>query len=241
MYYIIYGFLYLLSLLPYPVIYFIGDGIYFFIYYVFGYRRKIVIGNLKIAFPDKTDKEIGKIAKQFYHNLADTFMEIIKLISMSDKTFAKRCTGDFSVIDELIKKGKNVQLHAGHQFNWEFGSLFMSKSIKDIPSYAVYIPINNSAMERLFLKIRQKYGTKFIKATEFRQKREEIFKERFAFFLGADQNPGNPAGAYWQNYFSKPAPFITGPEVGGIKNNTAVVFVRSKMLKRGYYNLLKTL
>ncbi|MGB4844182.1 MAG: lipid A biosynthesis acyltransferase, partial [Ferruginibacter sp.] len=92
MYYIIYGFLYLLSLLPYPVIYFISDGIYFFLYYVFGYRRKIVLSNLKIAFPDKSDKELGKISKQFYHNLCDTFVEIIKLISISDKTFAKRCT-----------------------------------------------------------------------------------------------------------------------------------------------------
>ena len=114
-------------------------------------------------------------------------------------------------------------------------ALFMSKSVKSIPSYAVYIPITNSAMEKLFLKIRQKYGTIFIKATEFKKRREEIFKERFAFFLGADQNPGNPASAYWQNYFSKPAPFITGPEVGGIKNDTAIVFVRSKIIRRGHY------
>ena len=241
MYFIIYGFLYLLSLLPFPVIYFISDVIYFFLFYVFGYRKAIVLANLKIAFPEKSEKELKKISKQFYHNLTDTFMEIIKLISMSDKTFDLRCTGDFSMIAALIKKGKNIQIHAGHQFNWEYGSLFMSKSAASIPSYAVYIPISNSAMERLFLKIRQKYGTKFIKATEFKIKREEIFNERFAIFLGADQNPGNPATAYWQNYFSKPAPFITGPEVGGIKNDTAIVFVRSKIIKRGYYVLECTL
>jgi KDO2-lipid IV(A) lauroyltransferase len=145
------------------------------------------------------------------------------------------------MINELIKKGKNVQLHAGHQFNWEFGSLLMSKEIQSIPTYAVYMPLTNKAMERLFLKIRQKYGTRFIKATEFRKRREEIFRERFVFFLGADQNPGNPAAAYWQNYFSKPAPFITGPEVGGIKNDTAIVFVRSKIIKRGQYVLECTL
>lgn len=237
MYYIIYGFLFLLSLLPFPVIYFLSDGIYFFIYYVFGYRKKIVLSNLRIAFPQKSDAELKRIRKKFYHNLADTFMEIIKLISMSEKTFDKRCKGDFSIIDELIKKGKNVQLHAGHQFNWEFGGLFMSKSIKTIPSYAIYMPLNNKAMEKLFLKFRQKYGTVFIKATEFKERRDEIFKERFALFLGADQNPGKPASAYWQNYFSKPAPFITGPEVGGIKNNTAIVFVRSKIIRRGHYVL----
>lgn len=241
MFYLFYGFLYLISLLPFPVIYFLSDVVYFFLYYVFGYRRKIVISNLKIAFPDKGDKELEKISKKFYHNLTDTFVEIIKLVTMSDKTFAKRCTGDFSIIDRLISEGKNVQLHAGHQFNWEMGSLFMSRSIKTIPTYAVYIPIPGRAVERLFLKIRERYGTKFIRATEFKQKREEIFKERFAIFLGADQNPGNPSNGYWQNYFTKSAPFISGPEVGGIKNNAAIIFVRSKIIKRGHYNLECTL
>lgn len=235
MYYIIYGFLYLFSLLPFPVIYLFSDFIYFLLYYVFSYRKETVIKNLRIAFPEKSDAELKKISKQVFHNLTDTFMEIIKVISMSDKTFEKRCQGDFTAVNELIKKGKNVQMHAGHQFNWEYGSLLMAKEIQSIPTYAVYIPLKNKAMERLFLKIRQKFGTRFIKATEFKERREEIFKERFAFFLGADQNPGSPASAYWQNYFGKPAPFITGPEVGGIKNDAAIVFVRSKILKRGHY------
>lgn len=241
MYFLVYGFFYLFSLLPFSVLYFFSDGIYFFLFYVFGYRRKVVKANLRIAFPEKSDKEIRKISKQVYHNLTDTFMEIIKLISMSDKTFHKRCKGDFSVIENLIKQGRNVQLHAGHQFNWEFGSLYMSKVIKSIPSYAIYMPIKNTAVERLFLKIRQKYGTIFIKATEFRQKRDQIFSERFVIFLAADQNPGNPASGYWMNYFNKPAPFITGPEVGAIKNDAAVVFVRSRIPKRGHYILECTL
>jgi KDO2-lipid IV(A) lauroyltransferase len=237
MYFIIYGFLYLLSLLPFPVIYLLSDFIYFLLYYVFGYRKETVTKNLRIAFPEMADAEIKRITKRVFHNLTDTFIEIIKFISMSDKTFEKRCQGDFTVIDDLINKGKSVQLHAGHQFNWEYGSLLMSKAIKKIPSYAIYMPIKNKAMERLFLKIRERYGTIFIKATEFREKREEIFKERFAFFLAADQNPGNPGSAYWQNYFSKPAPFITGPEAGGIKNEAAIVFMRSKIIKRGHYVL----
>ncbi len=108
MYYIIYGFLYLLSLLPFPVIYLLSDFIYFLMYYVFGYRKETVIKNLRIAFPEKSDEEIKKISKRVFHNLTDTFIEIIKFISMSDKTFEKRCHGDFSVIEDLINKGKRM-------------------------------------------------------------------------------------------------------------------------------------
>ena len=32
------------------------------------------MSNLKIAFPEKSEKELKKIAKQVYHNLTDTFM-----------------------------------------------------------------------------------------------------------------------------------------------------------------------
>src|SRR5665647_1629827 len=104
MYYLLYGFLYLISLLPFPVMYFISNCIYGLIYYVFGYRKEIVMGNLSIAFPEKTQSERKKIAKQFYKNFIDTFIETIKVLSMSDAEFDKRCTGNFDLINELAAK-----------------------------------------------------------------------------------------------------------------------------------------
>ncbi len=81
MYYIVFGFFYLLSLLPMRILYFISDGIYLIVYYVIGYRKKIVMNNLEIAFPEKSNAERVKIAKAFYHNLLDSFIETIKLVS----------------------------------------------------------------------------------------------------------------------------------------------------------------
>ena len=59
MYYIVYGFLYLLSLLPFWVLHGISNLVYFFLYRVFGYRKKVVMANLLLAFPEKTE-EIGR-------------------------------------------------------------------------------------------------------------------------------------------------------------------------------------
>ncbi|MFN8247111.1 MAG: hypothetical protein U0T56_12105 [Ferruginibacter sp.] len=50
MYYLIYGLLYLISLLPFFILYRISDLAYFIIYYLFGYRKKVVMHNLDIAF-----------------------------------------------------------------------------------------------------------------------------------------------------------------------------------------------
>ena len=58
-------------------------------YYVFGYRKTVVMGNLAIAFPEKSLTEREVIASAFYKNFVDTFIETIKLLSMSDAEFDK--------------------------------------------------------------------------------------------------------------------------------------------------------
>ena len=85
MYYLIYGFLYLLSLLPMWILYGISDLLYVLIFYVFGYRKTVVLQNLAIAFPEKSQQERVLIAKKFYRNFIDTFIETIKLFSASEE------------------------------------------------------------------------------------------------------------------------------------------------------------
>src|SRR4029077_1420913 len=114
MYYILYGFLYLVSLLPLRVLYFFGDAIYVLVFYVVKYRRDVVMNNLQIAFPEKTIEERTRIAKQFYHNFIDTFIESIKFISISKKQILKRSSGEYDLINSMIEKGRNVHVMAGH-------------------------------------------------------------------------------------------------------------------------------
>lgn len=234
MYYIVYGFLYLISLLPWRVLYFISDGFYALLYYVIGYRKKIVMNNLSIAFPEKTEQERVRIAKEFYRNFLDTFIETIKMISVSENTLRKRFTANFEVVNDLYESGKNVQLVSGHFFNWEFGSL-ASSLLSKYPFIAVYMPISNKIFERLMLNLRQKFGAIFLPATTFRQSFAPYASGRYALILVADQNPGNPNKAYWMPFFGKMAPFISGPEKGAKANNDAVVFAHFYREKRGYY------
>src|SRR5215203_5768158 len=84
MYYIVYGLLYLVSLLPLWLLYGVSDIFFVLIYYVIGYRKEVVMENLAIAFPEKTGKERKEIARRFYRNFTDTFIETIKLISAGD-------------------------------------------------------------------------------------------------------------------------------------------------------------
>lgn len=234
MYYIVYGFLYVFSLLPLRVLFLVSDLAYFILYYVTRYRRDLVANNLKIAFPEKTEEERTKIAKQFYLNFTDTFVETIKMISIGRKELEKRSDCEFDYINELIAKGRNIHIMAGHQFNWEFANLVYAMHLKT-PFIGIYMPVSNKIFERISYKFRSSYGTIMISAWDFKNKMFSVFSSQYILALAADQNPGNPANAYWLNFFGKPAPFVTGPGKGAVKNNTAVVFVAFQKTKRGYY------
>ena len=235
MYYFIYGGLYLISLLPFFILYRVSDFIFFVLYYLIGYRKQIVSDNLNIAFPEKTAEEKQNIAKNFYRNLTDNFIETIKLISISEKEFTKRAAINFDDAKKLVDKGLNIQFHSGHQMNWEYASLAISRSLT-IPWLAVYMLLKPQSIERLFLKIRSRFGAVMIEKAKYQTMMPQLIKKQYALGLIADQNPGFAKNAYWLNFFNKPAPFIIGPEKGAMRNKTAVVFVNMIKLKRGYYH-----
>ena len=238
MYYILYPLLYLLSLLPWAVLYLLSDGVYGLLYYVVGYRKDVVMNNLSIAFPEKTEQERITIAKEFYHNFTDTFIETIKLLSVSDKEFAKRYTHNIEIVNALYDSGINVQLQAGHFFNWEYVNFGESRYGK-YPFVAVYMPIANKAFDKMIKKLRLRYGTILIPAVDFKTKFHEYLTHvngRYALALAADQNPGNPNIAHWVKFFNRLTPFVPGPEKGAKLNNTAVFFGHFYKVKRGYYH-----
>ena len=235
MYYLFYGFLYLVSLLPMRILYFISDAIYGLIYYILGYRKKVVMSNLAIAFPDKTHGERVRIAKRFYHNFIDSFIEVIKLVSAGDAFLQKRFTVDIEVLNRLHESGQSCQIHLGHTFNWEWGQLVLARLTK-YKIMVVYMPITSAMLERLFYKLRTRSGNVFLPATKMKEAIVPYLQTQYALGLVADQNPGNLKSAYWLNFFGKPTAFVSGPERGARASGLPVVFACIEKPRRGYYH-----
>src|SRR5690606_3373828 len=64
LYILAYPILWLLSILPMRVLYVKSTALYFLVYYIIGYRKKVVKDNLALAFPEKPKQERDRIAKQ---------------------------------------------------------------------------------------------------------------------------------------------------------------------------------
>ncbi len=240
MYYILYGLLYLLSLLPLSILYLLSDAVFFILYHVAGYRKEVVMQNLTLAFPEKNESDKRAIAKKFYLNFTDTFIETIKLVSASDQFLKTHFSGNTEMLEELYQKGKKVQVHLAHNFNWELANITMPLYMS-YQMMAVYMPIKNKAVDRLFLKIRSKTGCIMLPATTISRAIIPYRNQQYLLALLADQNPGVPSKSFWLNFFGKPTPFVKGPEKSARANDAAVVFAQIMKPKRGYYKAHFTL
>ena len=236
MFYIYYSLLFLLSLLPDRLLYLMGDCFYVFAYYVVGYRKKVVMSNLLIAFPEKTDAQRIRIAKDFYHQFVNTMVETIQLISMSDQTFDKRVSSNVEVLNQYIDSGKNVQLHTAHFFNWEMINLGVARKSL-FPFVGVYMSFTNKAFDKIMYQMRKRFNTILIPASEFRDRFRDYVSGKYALGLVADQNPARIDKAYWVSFFNKVTAFTSGPERGARANDTIVIFISIQQPKRGYYHL----
>ncbi len=237
-YYLLLPLIYALSLLPFPLLYLLSDGVYALLYYGIGYRRKVVMQNLRNSFPDKSEAELKRICKDFYHYLCDLFLETFKTLTISRAAMLKHCSftpETVALFDQLAAEKKSVILVMGHKGNWEWAGNTFSLLCKQ-QLYVIYHPLANKHFNGLMYKMRTRFGTKLIAMQDtFRaivQNRAEINATAFI----ADQAP-QPDTAHWLRFMHQDTPVFKGTEKIAQKMNYPVVYVTVQRTKRGYYTV----
>jgi len=231
-----YPILWIVSILPFPVFYKLSDLVCFFVYRVFGYRKKVVRENLAMALPHLSDAERLEIEKKFYSHMCDMFMEMIKTISMSEAEINKHfvCT-NLEVLKEYEAKGKSVALMCAHYASWEW-LIALSKKMT-FKSVTIYKKINNKYFDDLIRKIRRNLNTELVETKEsiemmISNKRKGI--NAFYGFAG-DQSPQIHRAKYWTEFMGIEVPVHTGGEMLAKKLDMNMIFVKVEKVKRGYY------
>lgn len=235
MYYILYTVFYLVSLLPMRALYFFSDIMFVIVYRIVGYRRKVVAANLKNAFPEKTVEQRRSIEEQFFRNMIDSFVETFKLLSASPRFLQRRVTANWEVLERLQQSGKKCQLHLGHTFNWEWGHHVLQMNT-GFQVLVVYGPLSSKIFERLLLKIRTRFGSRFIPAPDMKTVIGDYSQTQYLLGLVADQSPGKPHHAFWLNFLNQPTGFIPGPERGARSLDIPVLFASVRKTARGHYH-----
>ncbi len=237
-YYISLPFLYLVSYLPFPVLYGVSNFFCFIMRDVLGYRKAVILENLKNSFPEKSEKEIKKIAQQFYTHLCDLFLETFKTLTISEKEMLERCSFEPSaveVFDKLYKQNTNFIIVMGHFGNWEWGGNSYTLLRKN-QLFVIYHPLQNKYFNNLIIDMRCRFGSKLIKMQDtFRDMVNNKNTLNATAFI-ADQTP-QPKGAFWTTFLNQDTPVFIGTEKIAKKLGYPIVYASVNKVKRGFYQI----
>lgn len=228
--------LWLISILPFRLFYFLSDILYVIVYYIVGYRKKTVRENLAMALPHLSDAERKIIEKKSYQHLCDMFLEMVKTLTISSEEMNKRFViTNIELIKEYEKKEKSIMLLASHYASWEW-LITLNQKIS-YQGIGVYKKIANKYFDKLVRDIRSKYNTQLIVTSKtiplISQNQKE--KNLSVYGLVSDQSPKMNRIFHWDTFMGIKVPVHTGPEMLSKKYDLNVIFAKVKKVKRGYY------
>lgn len=238
LFYFLFGILWVINLLPLRVLYILSDILFFILYHLVSYRKKVSLTNLENAFPEKSSEEIHKLCRRFYRRMCDQIIESFKIIHISRKQILKRFSYvNPELITELYDSNKSVILITGHHGTWQwFLGLGLIAKHKIL---AVYQPPSFSDFSRIYDYVSNRFGVVPVPMKElYRAMVDSKSKnELTATFILGDQSPRPKGIKYWTNFLNQDTPTITGFERIAKKINQAVVYMHVERKRRGYYEV----
>jgi KDO2-lipid IV(A) lauroyltransferase len=231
-----YPLLWLVSKLPFRLLYLFSDGIYVIVYHLIGYRKKIVRQNIGLALPHLSDKERLVIEKKFFHHLCDIFLEMIKTITISEEEISKRyqlTNLDFYL--EMEKKQKSIALMCAHYASYEW-AVSMNKHTS-FEGYGIYKKLSNPHFDKLVKDIRNRFKATLITTRETIPTIQKNFSTGHlgTYGFASDQSPQLSKAYHWHSFMGIEVPVHTGAEMLAKRFDMNVIFLRTKKVKRGYY------
>lgn len=237
LYYIVYPFWYLVSLLPLGMLYAVSDALYPLVYHIGRYRRKIVRKNLTLSFPERGLSEIIRIEKAYYRWFCDYIVESLKMLSMPKDEMMRRMQFEgCEQIEACFDEGHPVSVYLGHYCNWEW--------ITSLPLHVrhgicaqIYHPIENKKFDELFLKLRGRFGAVSIAKDDTLRAVLTWKREKKMNVIGyiADQVPGLANVHLWVDFLHHDTPVFSGAEKITVKTHADVFYADIVRTRRGYY------
>lgn len=233
---LLYGIAYVFSLLPMYLLYVVGQFLFFLLYFVVGYRRDVVIQNISRSFPYKKYSEVKAVSKQFYKNLANYFVEILKSISAPLSFYEDKITfKNFEQIKTLVSEGKTILAGMGHMTNWEVLNILPAK--ENIPATAVYKTQSSSGMNALMQKIRSRFGMQLVTSNDIAKRLLSKSDTNRLFIFIADQSPVYSNEEEKIVFLNQKTQMFNGLEKLALKVDAEVVYLKMTQDKKAHYTV----
>jgi len=118
--------------------------------------KKLILSNIKKAFPDINLKKSEEISKSMWNNYGRVFSEYMYIKDFRIGKLNNNITVEGQeILNEIKDKNKPVVFISGHFSNFELMAMHIEKT--GIKLSAIYRPLNNVFLNKVMERIRKKY------------------------------------------------------------------------------------
>ena len=234
-YYLLVPILYFFAYLPTNVLYKLSYAIAFLFRDIIGYRKQVVITNIRNSFPEKTEEERKQIYHESYRHLADRVVENLKCFTITMEEVEERVQiSNPEVLTDCYKRGQHLVMMVGHIATWEFGG-YRAITASEHDNFAVVAVVNNPYFNRLIQRTRSKMGMNLVMMDEAKEFFKKPLTKPTAGIFISDQSPSNMKTCYWTTFLGQDTAFFTGAERYARMHNATVIVPKITERSHGYF------
>jgi Kdo2-lipid IVA lauroyltransferase/acyltransferase len=191
-------------------------------YFIIPIRRKVVMLNLRIAFPDKSYRELQRLCRKTLISFMYNFVEFTRIIHIDQKFIDERVTIDgMKAMEDAHALGKGIVVTSGHLGNWEVMGAAASRL--GYPITYIVKRVKDQLLDDLINGWRREVGVDIIYARESGRKIVPHLKAGRTVAFMIDQDAGKKG--VWIDFFNQPASTPRGAAVYALRTGAPVLFM----------------
>lgn len=228
------GLLYLLVLLPYPIIYQLGKGIGLLSMKVVRKRKETARQNLRLCFPDMPPQERDRLLRENFISTGLAIFETGMAWFWSDRRLKKHSSivGD-DRITQVQQKGQGVLLIGIHFLTLELGARILGMHH---PGVGVYRPNDNPVMDYIQLKGRLK-SNKYMLERHNTKGMIRALKKGELLWYAPDHDYGRNNSVFVPLFAVEKAATTTGTRILVKLGQPTIIPFTPKREKNGHYTV----
>lgn len=205
------------------------------IFHVFRVRRDVVLSNLRLAFPGKSEAERKGIARRSYQNVGKMAFEWLHFSAAGDERIRSSVLFDHEeYLEQASQDGRGAILLSGHFGNWELMAAAIAK--RGYPLSVVAVKQRNRRVDRFINDLRASSGIRVIRpGLAIRGVFRALANNEFVALLG-DQDAHHEG--VFVDFFGRPASTHQGPAALALKTGACIILGSAVRLPDGRHRVL---
>ena len=204
-----------------------------FLFSVFGVRRRVSMENLRHAFPERTESELLRIARDAMGNYARTMMLFFWSTARDGSSINARLhfVGAHHATDAAAR-GRGLIILSGHFGAWELFPLAFATQL-NLPMTIIAHTQSNALVDAVIVRDRNRFGNRIV--TMEQAPREVISVLRNGGALGLLGDQSGPKESLFVEFFGRPCATYRGPALFSLRQGSPIVMpMMIRRPDRGY-------